>query len=153
MGGYYDGVSTKWHSPFWWWSELWRKGIFGCRWSFVDDDGKFMDFAMQQRNITVTSWWARWRLKLPASRLFAKPFVQAQIEQNIKAPRRWPLWGESTGDRWIPLAKAGNAENNSIWWRRHEKAWAAMVVMTSSGNIPTMVPEGGMVHKFTGLVW
>ena len=23
-------------------------------------------------------------------------------KKNIKAPRHWPLWGESTGDRWIP---------------------------------------------------
>ena len=27
--------------------------------------------------ITVTSWWARWRLKSPAPLLFAQPFVQA----------------------------------------------------------------------------
>ena len=27
--------------------------------------------------IRVTSWWARWRLKPPASRWFTKPFVQA----------------------------------------------------------------------------
>ena len=33
--------------------------------------------------------------------------VQAQIKENIKAkvPRHWHLWGESTGDRWIPLTK------------------------------------------------
>ena len=24
---------------------------------------------------------------------------------NIKAPRHWPLWGESTGDRWFPSQK------------------------------------------------
>ena len=41
-------------------------------------------------------------------------------KENIKAPRHWPLWGESTGDRWIPLTKASNAENVSIWWRHHE---------------------------------
>ena len=46
-----------------------------------------------------------WRLNSPASRLFAQPFVQAQIKENIKAPRRWPLWGEPTDDRWIPLTK------------------------------------------------
>ena len=33
------------------------------------------------------------------------PCVQAQIKKNIKAPRHWPLLGESTGDRWIPLTK------------------------------------------------
>ena len=30
---------------------------------------------------------------------------KAQIKENIKAPRHWPLWGESTGDRWIPCIK------------------------------------------------
>ena len=34
----------------------------------------------------------RWRLKTPSSRLFTQPFVQAQIEENIKALRhRWPM--------------------------------------------------------------
>ena len=27
---------------------------------------------------------------------------KAQIKENIKAPRHWPLWWEFTGDRWIP---------------------------------------------------
>ena len=27
---------------------------------------------------------------------------QAQIKENIKALCHWPLWGEFTGDRWIP---------------------------------------------------
>ena len=56
-------------------------------------------------SITVTPWWARWRLKSPAFRLFAQQFIQAQIKEDIKALRHWPLWGESTGDRWIPLKK------------------------------------------------
>ena len=56
-------------------------------------------------------------LKSPASRLFTKPFVQAQIKENIKAPRLWPLWGEFTANRWIPFTRVSNAENVSIWWR------------------------------------
>ena len=54
--------------------------------------------------ITVTLWWARWRLKSPASRLFTQSLVQAQNneKQNIKTPRHWPLWGKFNGDRWIP---------------------------------------------------
>ena len=39
--------------------------------------------------ITMTSWWARWRLKSPASPLFTQPFNRAQIKENIKA--RWSL--------------------------------------------------------------
>ena len=26
-------------------------------------------------------------------------------QENIKAPRHWPLWGEFTGDRWIPCTE------------------------------------------------
>ena len=26
-------------------------------------------------------------------------------QEIIKAPRHWPLWGEFTGDRWIPRTK------------------------------------------------
>ena len=31
-----------------------------------------------------------------------KPFIQAQVKENTKAPRHWPLCGEFPGDRWIP---------------------------------------------------
>ena len=27
---------------------------------------------------------------------------KAQLKENIRAPRHWPLCGEFTGDRWIP---------------------------------------------------
>ena len=46
-----------------------------------------------------------------------QPFIQAQIKENIKATRHWPLWGKSTDDLWIPAQRASNAENVSIWWR------------------------------------
>ena len=46
-------------------------------------------------------------------------FFQAQIKENIKYPRYWPLWGEFTDDRWIPPQRTSNAENVSIWWRHH----------------------------------
>ena len=31
--------------------------------------------------------------------------IPAQMKENIKALRHWPLWGEFTGDRWIPHTK------------------------------------------------
>ena len=71
-------------------------------------------------NITVTSRWVRQRFKSPVFWLFAWPFVRPQIKENINASRHWPLWGESTDDRWFPSQKASNAENVSIWWRYHE---------------------------------
>ena len=55
--------------------------------------------------IIMKSEWARWRLKSPASRLFTQPFIQAQIRENIKAPRDWPLCGEFTSHWWIPRTK------------------------------------------------
>ena len=67
----------------------------------------------------MTSSWARWRLKLPAPSLFTQPFIQAQIKQNIKASRHWPLCVEFTGDRWIPAQMTNNTETVSIWWRHH----------------------------------
>ena len=40
-------------------------------------------------------------LMSPVWRLFTQSSIQAQIKENIKAPRHWPLCGEFTGDRWI----------------------------------------------------
>ena len=37
--------------------------------------------------------------------IVSQPFIQAQIKENIKAPRLWPFWGEFTDDRWIPRTK------------------------------------------------
>ena len=55
----------------------------------------------------------------PASPLFTLPFIQAQITENIKAPRHWPLCGEFTVTGEFPAQRANNAENVSIWWRNH----------------------------------
>ena len=70
------------------------------------------EYAFQGLNDNVSAlvpvmvwWWARWRLKLPESRLFTQSYVQAQIKENINAPRHWPLLGEFIGDRWIPRTK------------------------------------------------
>ena len=41
----------------------------------------------------------------PTSRLITQPFIQAQIKENIKAPRDWALCGEFTGNRYIPSTK------------------------------------------------
>ena len=67
---------------------------------------------LNRRSITLTSQWPRWRLKSPASRLFTQSFIQAQIKENIKAPRHWPLCGEFTGTGEFPAQKASYMENN-----------------------------------------
>ena len=73
---------------------LWNKHYF----ALIHDWQKFV-------YITVTSYCAWWRLKSPASTMFAQPFIQAQIKGNIKAP--------VTGE--FPAQMASKAENISIW--------------------------------------
>ena len=55
--------------------------------------------------ITVTSLWARWRLKSPSSPLFIQQFIQAQIKENIKASRHWPMCRKFTGDHQWPVTR------------------------------------------------
>ena len=66
-----------------------------------------------------------------SSRWFIQRIVQAEIKEDIKAACHWPLWWESTGDRWIPLTKGqwcgkkfhlmksweGGKEHALIHWR------------------------------------
>ena len=91
--------------------------------------------------ITVTLWWAWLRLKSPASRLFTQPLIQAQIKENIKAPRHWPLYGEFTGTGEFPTQRASNAENVSIWWRHHVVS-NGQIVNTSTQHV---------IHNWTHL--
>ena len=67
-------------------------------------------------SITVTSWWARWRLKSPASPLLTQPFLGAHIKKS-KLRVTGLCEGKSpvTGD--FPPQRASHVENVSIWWR------------------------------------
>ena len=47
--------------------------------------------------------------------VYSTVYIQAQIKENIKAPRHLALCGEFTGE--FPAQMASNAENVSIWWR------------------------------------
>ena len=57
--------------------------------------------------------------------IVTQPFIQAQIKENIKAPRQWPLCWEFIGDGKFPAQMASNAENVSISWRQNEFVLAA----------------------------
>ena len=100
--------------------------------------------------ITMTSSWARWRFKSPASRLFTQPFLQTQINENIKTRRHWPLWGEFTVDRWIPRTKGQ--------WRRKcfhlmTSSWSFipqyLVRYCSSVSVPSIVFIGQRYTDWT----
>ena len=76
--------------------------------------------------------------QITSTRLFNQSFIQAQIKENIKAPRRWPLCGEFTATGEFPAQRASNAENVSIWRRYHVLMYTyplceqALVIYSSS---------------------
>ena len=71
--------------------------------------GHYGDVIMGAMASQITSW-----------RLFTQSFIQAQIKENIKAPRHWPLCaGNSPGTGQFPAQMASNEENVFIWWRHH----------------------------------
>ena len=83
------------------------------------------------------------RLKSPALRLFTQPFLQAQIKENFKAPRHWPLWGEFPGDWSIPRTKGQSREKlfhlmtsswNTISQEGEAFSWPLIVVLGRGGG-------------------
>ena len=52
--------------------------------------------------------------------VYSTVYSGADQEENIKAPRHWPLCGEVTVTGEFPTQRASNAENVSVWWRHHE---------------------------------
>ena len=57
--------------------------------------------------------------QLTSLKIVHSTVIQAQIRDNINAPRHWPLCVEFTGTGEFPTQRASNAENVSIWWRHH----------------------------------
>ena len=70
----------------------------------------FMITVLRGVDITVTPWWARWRLKSPARRLLTQPFVQAEIKENTKALVAKLCEGNSTMTGDFPIQTASNTE-------------------------------------------
>ena len=67
--------------------------------------------------ITVTSWWARWRLKSPAYRLVTQPFLVCSSKKTSKLCVTGLCEGNSPVTGEFPAQRAGKAGNVSIWWR------------------------------------
>ena len=59
--------------------------------------------------VAVVRPWSSWEARRQEETIMYtetnQVFVQVQIKENIKAPRHWPLLGETSGDRWISLTK------------------------------------------------
>ena len=90
-------------------------------------------------DVIMSAWWASQMVSLM---LFTQPFIQAQIKENIKALRHWPLWGEFTGDRWNPTQRASNAENVSIWWRHNRFDFLRSWITTFCGETFSSATKG-----------
>ena len=97
-------------------------------------------------HITVTSLWARWRLKSSASWLFTQPFIQALIKENTKlrcvtgfCAGNSPVTGE------FPAQMASNVENVSIWWRHHEMPFAHPELTTQHGSADCSISDCTLV--------
>ena len=56
--------------------------------------------------ITVTSYLLGTRAsQITSPRILYSAVYSGTDQRNFKSPRHWPLWGEFTGDRWIPYTK------------------------------------------------
>ena len=100
--------------------------------------------------ITVTSSWARWRLKSPASRLFTQPFIQGADQRKHQSSASLAfVRGIHRGTVWIPYTKPSNVETVSIWWRHHviDQSLNAGFELTNSQCLTKSTV--GMTVKFT----
>ena len=100
-------------------------------------------------SIIMTSYWARWRLESPASRLFSQPFIQG-ADQRKKSKLR--VTGLSEGNSPVPgefpAQRASNAENASIWWRHH--APNEFNVLVYGGSKYTSTAPNVFISNFLG---
>ena len=72
-------------------------------------------------NITVTSQWARWRPKSPASRLFTQTFIQADQRKHessaslafVRGIHRWPV---NSPHKWTVTRKMFPFDDVIITW-------------------------------------
>ena len=83
----------------------------------------------------------------PHDCLFNRLF-KAQIKENIKARRHWPLWGEFTGD--FPVQRASNAENVSIWWCHHVLGISVPIRLQSGNKIVSIQCDKSITRNLTG---
>ena len=69
---------------------------------------------------------------------------KAQIKENIKALCHWPLWGEFTSDRWIPLTKGQlrgkcfhlmTSSCNAIWFLDPISSSNGLICVRFTGSI------------------
>ena len=115
-------------------------------WSYINQcDGTITENWLIIRFITVTSKWARWHLKSPASPLFNQPFIQAQIKENIKVSHHKGQWCRAL---MFPLICAlingwvNNHEAGDLRW--HLAHYDVTVMRDGLTQCPLVMPYGCM---------
>ena len=112
-------------------------------------------------NITMTSWWARWRLKSPASRLFTYLFIS---KKKSKLRVTVLCEGNSTVTGEFHSQSANNAKNDLILKSLYVSfqmrgLWQiALVLLTASrmnaqGTVVSMSSYGNGRRSFTVTTW
>ena len=69
--------------------------------------------------IIVTSLWARWRLKSPASRFLCIRWIRHRSKKTSKLRVIGLCEGNSPVTGEFPSQRVRDAENVAIWWRHH----------------------------------
>ena len=69
-------------------------------------EGQLSDTLIKRDGITVTALMSATTSQITGVLIVYQPLVQAQIKENVKTLRHWPLCGEITGDWWIPCTKS-----------------------------------------------
>ena len=101
----------------------------------------------------MTSWWARWRLESPASRLFIQPFIQGGDQRKhqssvtlafVRGIHRWPLNSPHKGPMTRKMLPFGDvfmrrdvsSRRSSLykWTITKEVTWLDFLIQESSGN-------------------
>ena len=87
---------------------------------------------------------AQWRLKSTTSWLFTQ---RAQIKENSKAPRHWPLCWEFTGDRWIPRAKGQFLFDDVLMNCRNKNTKTRKLILTMTWPNPLLSSDASFTFN------
>ena len=74
--------------------------------------------------------------------IVCQPFVRVHIKENIKALRHWLLWGNSTGDQWIPCTKGKCFHLMTSSWKNLSHCIATQVSLNEYLLAKSLTPFG-----------
>ena len=88
---------------------------------------------------------SRWRLKSMAPRLFAQPFVEAQVTEKIKV--RCLCEGNPPVTGGFPSQRASKAAKVSIWWRHHDSYNSSRNLFLGTHYVNTLILDDFPSHS------